>query len=245
MTQQRLNMRARWFIFVAAAAVSWSSAGSVAARDYGGLAPESYYWGGWGDNYAMYQDYEILGPAYGPNWTVPSANADGVSFSTTTFDPGGSFDITWSLHTFGYSSWYQGGGEYFTLWLDMDRNGTWDASEAIYQTVVYEGIDWFATGEQTTDFTDTVYLPTGLTPGPTWMHATLVFGNPGDEGFDLGSPSLAATWWCYGEMEDYAAYQTPELPPAALLGLGLLPWALAYVRGGRRRKAEANDTLVE
>ena len=243
MIQQRLKRRARWFIFVLGAVVSWSAAGSAVARDYGGLAPESYYWGGWGNHYAMYQDYEILGPAYGPDGAVPSDNADGVSFSTTTFDPGGSFDITWSLHTFGYSSWYQGGGEYFTLWLDMDRSGTWDASEVIYQRVVYEGTDWDAAGNKTTDFTDTVYLPTDLTAGPTWMHAKLVFGNPGDEGFDLGSPSLGTTWWCYGEMEDYPAHQTPQLPPAALLGLGFVPWALAYVRGGRRRKAEANAMI--
>jgi len=237
--QQRLNVRGRCFIFVlvVAVVVSWLSTGPVAARDYGGLAPESYYLGGWDNHYAMYQDYEILGPAYGPDWSVPSGNADGVWFSTTTFDPGGSFDITWSLHTFAYPSWYDEGAEYFTLWLDMDRNGMWDASEAIYQKVVYEGIDWVAAGEQTTYFTDTVYLPTDLTPGPTWMHATLVFGNPGDPGFDLGSPSLGATQWCYGEMEDYPAHLTPQLPPVALLGLGLLPWALAYVRGGRGKKS--------
>jgi len=243
-TQQRLNRRVPWFMLVLGAVVIWSSAGSAVARDYGGMAPESYYWGGWNNHYASYQYYEILGPAYGPDGQVPSANADGVWFSTTTFDPVGSFDITWSLHTFGYPGDYGAGGEYFTLWLDMDRSGTWDASEAIYQRVVYEGIDWDAAGNKTTYFTDTVYLPAGLTPGPTWMHAKLVYGNPGDDGFDLGSPSLGATWWCYGEMEDYPAHLTPQLPPVALLGFGLFPWAIAYVRGGRRRKAEANDTLL-
>ncbi len=33
------------------------------------------------------------------------------------------------------------------------------------------------------------------------------------------------------------ANNTPELPPSALLGLSMLPWGLAYLRGRRRQES--------
>ncbi len=53
----------------------------------------------------------------------------------------------------------------------------------------------------------------------------------------LANPFLTAIHIQYGENSEWVN-NTPELPPAALLSLSMLPLGLAYIRGRRRNKED-------
>ncbi|MGB6048161.1 MAG: S8 family serine peptidase [Flavobacteriales bacterium] len=87
----------------------------------------------------------------------------------------------------GYSAWpYQ---EYFTVFVDMNRDGQFTADELLYS----------ANTNSTTPITGTLTIPTDATPGPARMRVVMKDSSPASSG---------CTTYNYGETEDYCVTLT-------------------------------------
>ncbi len=105
------------------------------------------------------------------------------SVASPSFTEGQTYALTltpgWSASAFD---------EYFRVWIDLDQNGTFDASDLLY--------DQGAAAQ--TAATGNITIPNGTTPGSTRMRVQMAY-----QGFGQSTlPSECGTF-TYGETEDY------------------------------------------
>ncbi len=106
----------------------------------------------------------------------------------------------------------------------VDDDGTLGPPKTTYDIIAKDstefsyGIALDATQQKTVSFSVDIWLPSG----------------PGAQNAQMG-------WTGYKDGKYVRAqnseYLTPELPPSALLGLSMLPWGIAYLRGRRRKQS--------
>lgn len=137
---------------------------------------------------ANYSSYEWAATVSIGGVSHASGNNGGYLDATSTvFDlqAGGSTPLQLTPG-FG-SSTYQ---EYWAVWVDFDRNGTFDTGERVY------------TGSGSSTLSGNITVPAGALAGQTRMRVSMKYG---------GTPLPCGTF-TYGEVEDYTVNILPGLP---------------------------------
>ncbi|MFQ6133780.1 MAG: GEVED domain-containing protein [Armatimonadota bacterium] len=193
------------------------------------------------------QQREWLGPSWSKEREPRSRDTydDGIQFDVTRVHAGDAFDLTATIHVALDPTGAATRAETLRVWIDWDHNERFDPDE-----MVVDHTETLPTGT-TVERTFRIRPPEDAKAGDTWVRARLGWA---EEDGELG-PNGPREW---GEVEDYEIdvvpvlwplggagalafidddepfnpeeEPIPELPPAALLAVGLVALALTRRR---------------
>ncbi len=181
------------------------------------------------------------------------AVSNGSSWSSTLLDTytwvsGTSYDTSLALDSSGHPHISYFGGTTPHLKYALWDGSSWDITTVDDATTAHMCTELALDGSGSPhivyydDTNQDVKYAAGSWNGSSWNWTIETVDSVGGTGYDIG---LAVDSRGFAHISYYDATNgdlkyannTPELPPSALLGLSMLPWGIAYLRGRRRKQS--------